>query len=124
MRGTLGMRKSQQREAAIDYQKIVLQAWQDVDNTARERFQQGSTDFLNVLTGRNALLQSQSSLSQIETDLMALYRALGGGWKQIVGAPKSRCRPSSRRTSRCGTANVTSIEAAAGAMVSSTNSAR
>jgi NodT family efflux transporter outer membrane factor (OMF) lipoprotein len=117
LRGTLRLRKSQQREAAINYQKIVLQAWQDVDNAltayaqaqrqrdetalaagqneialgaAREQFQQGSTDFLNVLSAQNALLQSQSSLSQsdtqIETDLVALYRALGGGWEPIAGA--------------------------------------
>ncbi len=52
---------------------------------ARQRYRQGAVDFLNVLTAQNALLQSRDSLvnsdAQIETDLVALYRALGGGWQ-------------------------------------------
>ncbi len=52
---------------------------------SRQRYQQGAVDFLNVLAAQNAVLQNQSTLAnsntQIETDLVALYRALGGGWE-------------------------------------------
>ena len=54
-------------------------------DAARQRYRQGAVDFLNVLSAQAALLQNQNSLAssttQIETDLVALYRALGGGWE-------------------------------------------
>jgi len=52
---------------------------------ARQRYQEGVVDFLNVLGAQGALLQNQNTLAQndtdIETDLVALYRVLGGGWE-------------------------------------------
>jgi len=117
LRAMLRLRKSEQREAATNYQRVVLQAWQDVDNAltayaqaqkqreqtvhvlaeskkaldaARQQFQQGQIDFLNVLTAQNEVLQAQDALSQSDTDiaddLVSLYRALGGGW-ETVGEP-------------------------------------
>jgi NodT family efflux transporter outer membrane factor (OMF) lipoprotein len=111
LRGTLKLRRSQQREAALDYRDAVLSAWQDVDNAltayaegqerhdlvataiakkrealaaAQQSYQQGAVDFLNVITAESALLQSEDDLAQseteIETDLVSLYKALGGGW--------------------------------------------
>ena len=116
LRGALRMRKSQQREAALDFQKTVLQSWQDVDNAltayaeaqrrhreiadaarqneialgaARQRYQEGVADFLNVISSQAQLLQSQNDLAtsdtEIDTDLVALYRALGGGWEAAEG---------------------------------------
>jgi outer membrane protein, multidrug efflux system len=45
----------------------------------------GQTDFLNVLTAQRDLYASQAALVQsdqtIDTDLIALYKALGGGWQ-------------------------------------------
>jgi NodT family efflux transporter outer membrane factor (OMF) lipoprotein len=45
----------------------------------------GVVDFLNVLTAQQTLYQSQLQLAQsdqaIATDLVALYKALGGGWE-------------------------------------------
>ena len=110
--GELRLRKSQQREAADNFQKTVLQAWQEVDNAlnayaeaqrrrvdvaeavqqnqaalaaARQRYVEGVSDFLNVDTSEAQLLQSQNDLAsldtQIATDLVGLYRALGGGWE-------------------------------------------
>ena len=32
MRSTLQLRKAQQQEAAVNFQRTVLQAWHDVDN--------------------------------------------------------------------------------------------
>ncbi len=80
LRSTLQLRQGQQQEAAITFQKMVLQAWHDVDNAliayraeqtrrdelvqavaenrralglAQSRYQQGVADFLTVL-GRGA----------------------------------------------------------------------
>ncbi len=109
--GTLRLRRSQQREAAIAYRDTVLGAWQDVDNAltsyaeaqrtrteiagevrqdeaalgaARQSFTEGAIDFLNVISAQTALLQSEDQLAEsdvaVETDLVALYKALGGGW--------------------------------------------
>ena len=113
--GTLRLRQSEQREAAITFQKTVLQAWQDVDNAltayaeaqrqraqtaqavrqneialgaARQQYALGATDFLNVVSSETQLLQSQNSLAgsdtAIATNLVSLYKALGGGW-QVLG---------------------------------------
>lgn len=45
----------------------------------------GQTDFLNVLSAQRSLFASQDALSQstrtVATNLVALYKALGGGWE-------------------------------------------
>jgi len=52
---------------------------------ANERYQKGLTAFLDVLTSQTALYQAQSLLvtseSQLAGNLVALYKALGGGWQ-------------------------------------------
>jgi NodT family efflux transporter outer membrane factor (OMF) lipoprotein len=87
--GTLELRKRQEQQAAIDYQRVVLSAWHEVDNamtdysaekehytalaeavkqntaalsTARDRYRQGAVDFINVLGVQRALLATQSDL--------------------------------------------------------------
>lgn len=87
--GTLELRKRQQQEAALNYQRIVLNAWHEVDNamrdyaaeqqrhsalenavvqnnialsTARNRYAQGAVDFINVLGVQRSLLAAQSDL--------------------------------------------------------------
>jgi NodT family efflux transporter outer membrane factor (OMF) lipoprotein len=112
LRGALTLRESGQREAAISFQKTVLQAWKEVDDAltayrevqhrrtevarsvtenqaalqaARQRYSEGAIDFLNVISTQALLLQSENDLSdsdtQIATNLVILYRALGGGWE-------------------------------------------
>lgn len=48
-------------------------------------YTQGATDFLSVLDAQRSLYVSENALSQskatISTDLVALYKALGGGWE-------------------------------------------
>ena len=130
--GELRLRKSQQREAAIEFQKTVLTAWQDVDDAlvsyaeaqrrrartadsveqdqvalgaAKQRFEQGASDFLNVLSSEQLLLRSQNDLAtddtQIATDLVALYRALGGGW-EVAGPGAQRVMQIHARGSEVG----------------------
>lgn len=64
-----------QEAVAADRQAVEL---------AKERYRRGLTTFLDVLTAENSLLGAQRSLSQsrasLLNDLVALYKALGGGW--------------------------------------------
>ena len=109
---TLELRKEQAKEAAVTYQKTVLQAFHDVDNAliayrtdqlrrerllaqaaqsrrayqiATERYKSGLSDFLEVLTAQRTLLQAEQDLASatttVSTDLIMLYKALGGGWE-------------------------------------------
>ena len=54
---------------------------------ARQRYSEGAIDFLNVITTQARLLQSENDLADSETrivtDLVNLYRALGGGWEVV-----------------------------------------
>ena len=47
----------------------------------------GLIEFLNVLVAQRSLYTAQNALAQsssnISTDLVALYKALGGGWESI-----------------------------------------
>jgi outer membrane protein TolC len=47
-------------------------------------YNEGQTDFLNVLAAQLALYADENALTlsrqAIATDLIALYKALGGGW--------------------------------------------
>ena len=61
-----------------------VRANQEAVTLARERYRKGLTNFLDVLTAENSLYTAQSNLSKSEanllTDLISLYKALGGGW--------------------------------------------
>lgn len=52
---------------------------------AQSRYQQGVSDFLSVLDAERSLLAAQlqlaSSTTTVSTNLVALYKALGGGWE-------------------------------------------
>jgi outer membrane protein TolC len=115
----LALSESRQREAATFFQKTVLRAWKEVDDAltayrevqrrrasiaravtenqaavqaARQRYQEGAVNFLNVTTTQAQLLQSESDLADsdtlIATGLVNLYRVLGGGW-EIADGPLS-----------------------------------
>lgn len=57
-------------------------------------FRQGVTDFTTVLDARRQLYLSQEDLLQSETtvttSLIALYKALGGGWETVEPPPNRR----------------------------------
>jgi NodT family efflux transporter outer membrane factor (OMF) lipoprotein len=107
------LQKAVTEESLLTYQKAVLTALQDVENSlvayAKEEehrkalmdavtanrkavklsmqlYTEGLTNFLSVIdaqrslySAENALVQSTSNLS---TDLISLYKALGGGWQE------------------------------------------
>ena len=77
---------------------------QAVENNAKavdlamKRYIAGKTDFLSVLVFQNTLYQSEDALVQstrnLTTDLIALYKALGGGWeKEAQPAKEAKARP-------------------------------
>jgi NodT family efflux transporter outer membrane factor (OMF) lipoprotein len=57
-------------------------------------YTEGQTDFLNVLNAQRSLLLTEDALSlsdqAIAEDVIALYKALGGGWETLCG-PCSQC---------------------------------
>ena len=60
---------------------------------AKERYTQGVTDFLTVLDAQRTLLlnelQLADSTTTVSNNLVALYKALGGGWEaDLPEAPK------------------------------------
>jgi NodT family efflux transporter outer membrane factor (OMF) lipoprotein len=112
IRASIEVQNAVQEEALLAYQSAVLTSLQDVESAlvsyaqeqrhrqaligavganrravdlATRLYQQGQTDFLNVLSAQRALYASQDALAQsdriVATDLIALYKALGGGWE-------------------------------------------
>jgi multidrug efflux system outer membrane protein len=57
---------------------------------ANELYTRGLGDFLNVLESQRSLFSSQSDLVQSEatvsSNVVALYKALGGGWQSNAQA--------------------------------------
>ncbi|MBU9385746.1 efflux transporter outer membrane subunit [Burkholderia gladioli] len=109
LKGQLELRKAQQREAMIEYQRTVLNAWHEVDNAmsdyntrqtreekldetevqdsealenARSQYLAGATDFLNVLTVQRDLLDTQQAKVVSITDVSL---ALVGLYKALGG---------------------------------------
>jgi NodT family efflux transporter outer membrane factor (OMF) lipoprotein len=109
---TLELRQAQQQEAAVTYQRIVLNALHEVDNAltayqneqrradrlqaaveqnrralglARDRYTDGLIGFLEVLDVQRNLLAAEQQLTDstaaVSTDLVQIYKALGGGWQ-------------------------------------------
>ena len=109
---TLELRTAAQQEAALNYQRTVLGAFHDVDNAlisyradqlrrerlvaqatqsrralqiATDRYRNGLSNFLEVLTAQRTLLGAEQDLANatttVSTDLVTLYKALGGGWQ-------------------------------------------
>ena len=103
---------SRERQTLIQYRKIVLAAFEEVENAlvalnkeqqrrdslqlgvesnrrafnlAKQLNDAGVVDFLNVLNAQLALFVAEDALARsdqaVSTNLVALYKALGGGWE-------------------------------------------
>jgi NodT family efflux transporter outer membrane factor (OMF) lipoprotein len=63
----------------------AAQAGEQAVALARDLYQHGLADFLRVLEAQRSLYQSQDALIEsdraVSSDLIALYKALGGGWE-------------------------------------------
>jgi NodT family efflux transporter outer membrane factor (OMF) lipoprotein len=84
----IGFLKNQ--EALVSYQKSVAAAQRSVE-IARAQYREGAVDYQRVIDTERVLLQQETNLtetrSSIATNLIALYKALGGGWELRVGQP-------------------------------------
>ena len=64
---------------------------------ARSRYEQGVADFTTLLQNAQTVLSAEQQLAQsttnISTDLVGLYRALGGGWELTYPDPKAKLPP-------------------------------
>ncbi len=67
-------------------------------SAAEDQYRQGVATFLNVIAAQSALLQGQTqgaqSRAQVETSLIRLYKALGGGWQGIDAASAAAAQQS------------------------------
>jgi multidrug efflux system outer membrane protein len=79
--------RSQTRRDAL---KVAAAASDKASDLARRRFEGGLIDFLEVLDAERTSLSAELLLSQSRTDaatsLVAVYKALGGGWDARVSA--------------------------------------
>jgi NodT family efflux transporter outer membrane factor (OMF) lipoprotein len=76
---------------ATGYQQNSVKAAQRSVEIAVTQYREGAVDFQRVLDAQRSLLQEQNSLahtrSSVATSLIALYKALGGGWESRQGQP-------------------------------------
>jgi len=108
-RSVVEIRKLQQQEAAVNYQRTVLRAWHEIENAlsaytaeqqrnqelaaalassrdaydiARVRYSHGLVNYLVELDAHRTLLQVErayaESTTQVGTQLVAIYKSLGG----------------------------------------------
>ena len=83
--------KEQERHKALAQ---AVEASQLAVQLADERYQRGLTGFLDILVSQKALYQAQSLLviseAALSSNMVALYKSLGGGWQTeaIVGDVK------------------------------------
>jgi NodT family efflux transporter outer membrane factor (OMF) lipoprotein len=75
------------QEARRDALQAAAQASEKAVELARQRFQFGVADFLTVLDAERTLLTAQDQLADSDTRtataLVAVYKALGGGWETV-----------------------------------------
>ncbi|MFK3908133.1 efflux transporter outer membrane subunit [Pseudomonas monteilii] len=109
LKGNLQLREAQQQEAALNYRKVVLGAWHEIDDvlrlynasqlrrdhlaeavkenrialeTAQRQYVEGAVDFVNVLTVQGALLASEEQWIDSSADVS---QALVGLYKALGG---------------------------------------
>jgi outer membrane protein TolC len=78
------------QEATAFAQNAVVGAQRSVE-LAFIQYREGAVDYQRVLDAQRSLLQEQNSLartrSSVATNLIAVYKALGGGWEMRQGQP-------------------------------------
>jgi multidrug efflux system outer membrane protein len=74
--------KEQQRRRSLE---DAVKSSQETLRLANQLYSNGLTDFINVLDAERSLYQAQDALVQsdrtVSTDVIALYKSLGGGWE-------------------------------------------
>ena len=80
-------------QARRDYLAASAHAAEQAAGLARERYNGGIADFLTVLDAERTQFEVQEQLAESQTgtatDLVAVYKALGGGWEPEVQTAKA-----------------------------------
>jgi multidrug efflux system outer membrane protein len=70
-----------------DYLREAVRASETAATLARQRFEAGATDFLTVLDSERVMLVARDQFARSQTStatsLLAVYKALGGGWEFV-----------------------------------------
>ena len=78
-----------------------VQASQQALELSTQLYKSGLADFLRVLDSERSLYQSQDALVQsdqaVALDLLALYKALGGGWETVAAAGANELSSASKQ---------------------------
>jgi multidrug efflux system outer membrane protein len=81
----------------IRAQQLLVQANQRAYDLSQQRFRQGVDSYLNVLDSQRSLYDSQQILVQTRlarlTNLVDLYKALGGGWTEHTVQAQQQGQP-------------------------------
>ncbi|MEK6295055.1 MAG: TolC family protein, partial [Paraburkholderia tropica] len=92
-------RTDQQRLGSLD-ESVADQ--QHAFDLARDSYRKGIVTFIDVLDAERQLStarqNAQQGQLQVCTDLVSLYKALGGGWNDIVPAATGTAAPVARAT--------------------------
>ncbi len=114
----IGAARARKDGALLRYEQTVLQALEETENSlvtharardrlvhdedalrasttaadlARVRYENGASDFLQVLDAERTLLESEDRLARSRTEaatsLIAVYKSLGGGWETAALTP-------------------------------------
>lgn len=91
------------RESLVEAEQATKQTVE----IAQDQYHAGESDFLTVLDAQRSLLDIQDQLAesdgQVTTNVISLYKALGGGWENL--APQSRRGPGIAGSSNSQTEN-------------------
>lgn len=76
----------------LQHKRLLTEAMENnsrAQDLAMQLYTAGRTDFLNVLNAQRSLYATEEALARstnaLITDLVALYKALGGGWERLDG---------------------------------------
>jgi NodT family efflux transporter outer membrane factor (OMF) lipoprotein len=86
--GLSGYLRSQEQAAAEDRAVVAAKRAVEISTAA---YREGAVDFQRVIDAQRTLLGEQNNAAQatsaISTNLIAVYKALGGGWEPYAGEP-------------------------------------
>ncbi|MGB0129534.1 MAG: TolC family protein, partial [Rhodocyclaceae bacterium] len=91
--GLVAFTQEQDRRDAL---AAAVDAARQAERVARDRYEVGATDFQSVLDAQRSRLNLEDQLAasrgQVVANLVALYKALGGGW-DVMPAPGVAASP-------------------------------
>ncbi len=95
----IAYQKEQQHRASL---LQAVEANRKAVDLSNRLYTAGQSDFLNVLTAERDLFSTEDALARsnqtVDTDLIAIYKSLGGGWEHSDGSSPQPAPPTIRRS--------------------------